>query len=214
MLSNISTIFVIIILILLLIYRKRFNLKDVPISKKGKSFLLISIIVLIFINMLFFGRAYYIAYNPNYQIEETENLVGHHIYQPNYLPRGMYQDTVFHIRDMKRVNKKNSVRAAYVTSSNADQESRGLEVVVINQVKIDPEFKLLDYINILEKEDKKTDLIVQPLNIDQLSDQPGYTIKHPIYSEVAVFTTDNILISVVSPTLPLSDLVLMAASLQ
>ncbi|MBU1885326.1 hypothetical protein KKE34_01825 [Patescibacteria group bacterium] len=210
----------VIILILLLISYKKFTLPATPLTAGKKTFLIITCAILILPSSFLLIQTYIQSTDTDHGLTQLSEQTDIHIYRPTRLPNNRVYATNFYLNNSPKHNlagRTDYIRVAFDHSLNDMLYARNSpSLIVMNQVDVPTGFNFTNYVDSIFPSNTDTKQIAMPNAINNQatliitnSETGNFQIK-----TVTFVTTDNILISLMSPQSSLEDLITIANSLE
>jgi hypothetical protein len=199
------------VLILLIKNKFQFNQTDYGLSRRAIAGFIIPIIVITGTVLFYFIYIYTVAYNPDYEYENTLKKVGYSIYRPSVLPYGILLDSKYYVYEKSFARTNNAVRSIYTIPWYAITKGEKDHTVILTQTKVDPNF---DIVKLIETESSKSliDSGFEKITLNKWPNQPVYLRDGPL-KMVYLLTPDTILVSLGSISENSDTLIAMAESL-
>jgi hypothetical protein len=200
---------ILIVFMLIIISYKKINLEYFSLSNKSKIFLTLTCFVLLITNLLVIIPGY--IDNADIMFSKAEAKVNYHVYKPSILPTGLVMNSLN--TDNKFAEKQNAIKIGY---GEPLYKSTIFKVIVFQQVGVDTNFNLEDFVSKTNKQTKQT--TISQINLPNALNNKGVMVKITgktlNINSLFFITNDNVLISITSPHFEANDLVQLAKSLR
>lgn len=201
-------LFSIVIVILLLFSRKRFELADKPLSKKVKIFLLTVVVITVLPSVWVVTTGFIKTFDRDFGYEAASSAVNFKIYTPTSLPQKLDYATKFET-NKELAGKQNAVQVAFDTPFNLGARGES-QLVVMKQVGVPPDFDLYSFSTTVTQD---SDLPKQ-VSFSKAKEQTAYTVEKDFekvkVSYLSFITPDNVLILIASPNIGIEEIISFA----
>ncbi|MFC1649587.1 hypothetical protein ACFL2C_02620 [Patescibacteria group bacterium] len=211
-LLDIKTILSFIVLVLVVFTRKIFTHPPTPFSKAAKIFFVIYSIAAIFMSGYFFVNYTKPKDNVDQFYSEISQKVDYHIYKPDYLPDGLVQ--AIHFKQDELGGIAGAVRVVYDVPEKELLETGNTNMIVMTQVGVNTDFDLEEFANTYVEDVESVDPIKIPLAKTNKAYHLSKEFGNSRLNFLVFVTSDNVLISIGSPTAKLETLMSLATALK
>lgn len=200
-----------ILIICVFALKKHFVLPDSGLSSRAKIVLCVLGLATFAANIGFLGYIVYVAYNPNFEYEETSKLVKFHIYAPTYLPLGVKQASRFYTMEDAEVGGT-VVRSHYDISLADMVAGKTPATTILTQIQVKPKFNIQDYV--VANSDNVLPSSLERIELSNFPGQQAFKLLGGFPKIVYVLTNDNVFITLATVRGDEAELINMIESLK
>lgn len=210
---------VLICILLLVFFHKKYTQNDSGLSKLPKLFLALFLLIFTLPILIVNGYGFYKAYFPDYGYSQLQKQVSHKIYLPTAFPPQMQIVTKFHQLDEEFLDGKTAIETSIAYSLTVNELTNPHTTsspIIMGQVQVDQNYRLDTFIKTISNK-SKTSRIPANLKTSYVKDSAFFSLvidKETTLRYLIILTTDNILIYFTGFGHPDSNYLTLANSLQ
>lgn len=199
-------------LVLLFMSFKKFRFSNDLLSRRAKVFLTILTVIFVLPTVAFISFGYIKASDTDFGYTDAQSQVTYHVYKLSPLPPDLVNATKF-LTDKELAGRQDAVRVAYDVPFDVGLTTGQSKLIILTQVGVGPGFDVGSFAATFIE-----DATVQQTPLTVGANQTGYLLQRTSESlaitAVVYVTSDNVLITLMSPGAGSDELMRLAEGLR